>query len=89
MKTVVLEYPESWLPALSTDATHFAEEAKMAAAMKLFERGRFSSGQAARFAGVSRVKFLLSCGDWGVSSLGPWDEEEISREFSTELPART
>lgn len=89
MKTVVLEYPESLLAALSTDASHFAEETKMAAAMKLFERGRFSSGQAASFAGVSRVKFLLSCGDWGVSSLGPWDEAEVEREFATELPART
>jgi hypothetical protein len=88
MKSVVLEYPESLLAALSTDSVHFAQEAKMAAAMKLFERGRFSSGQAADFAGVSRAKFLLSCGDWGVGSLGPWDEAEIEREFATELPAR-
>jgi predicted HTH domain antitoxin len=88
MKTVVLEYPESLLAALSTDASHFAQETKMAAAMKLFERGRFSSGQAANFAGVSRAKFLISCGEWGVSSLGPWDEEEIEREFTTLLPGR-
>ena len=89
MKSVVLEYPESLLAVLGTDASHFAQEAKMAAAMKLFERGRFSSGQAAEFAGVSRAKFLLSCGDWGVSSLGPWDEAELEREFATVLPPRT
>lgn len=87
MKSVVLEYPESLLAALSTDSVHFAQEAKMAAAMKLFERGRFSSGQAAQFAGVGRQEFLLSCRQWGVDTVN-WDEEEIAREFETPLPAK-
>lgn len=87
MKTVVLEYPESWLPALSTNAGSFAQEAKMAAAMKLFEVGRFSSGQAAQFAGVGRQEFLLSCRQWGVDTVN-WDEEELAREFETPLPAK-
>lgn len=87
MKSVVLEYPESLLAALSTDSVHFAQETKMAAAMKLFERGRFSSGQAAQFAGVGRQEFLLSCRQWGVDTVN-WDEEEIAREFETPLPAK-
>ncbi|MGV3662425.1 MAG: UPF0175 family protein [Prosthecobacter sp.] len=61
MSAVVLEYPESLLIALGTDAPHFAEETKMAAAMKMFERDRLTSGQAAQFAGVGRAEFLLSC----------------------------
>lgn len=87
MSTVVLEYPEAWLAALSTDALKFERETKMAAAMKLFERGRFTSGQAAQFAGVSRTEFLLSCPQWGVDSVN-WDEAELEAEFTTPLPER-
>lgn len=87
MKSVVLEYPDAWLAALSTDALQFEREAKMAAAMKLFERGRFTSGQAAQLAGVTRAEFLLSCRQWGVDSVR-WDEAEIEAEFATPLPVR-
>ena len=44
MNAVTLEYPDVWLAPLGTDAEHFAQEAKLAAAMKLFEKGRFTSG---------------------------------------------
>jgi predicted HTH domain antitoxin len=80
MKTATFSYPES-LPALanlSPDA--FEAEARMAMAMKLYELGRLTSGQAALMAGVSRVDFLLSCRQYGIASVS-WDEEEISREF--------
>lgn len=52
----------------------------MALAMKLFEMGRLTSGQAALLAGVSRVAFLLSCPQWNVPSVA-WDAAEISAEF--------
>lgn len=42
-------------------------ELRMASALKLFELGRISSGLAARLAGISRVEFLLTCGQYGVS----------------------
>lgn len=58
MNAVTLEYPEAWLAPLGTDAEHFAKEAKLAAAMKLFEKGRFTNGQAAQFAGVGRSDFF-------------------------------
>lgn len=38
----------------------------MASALKLFELGRISSGLAARLAGIGRVEFLLTCGQYGV-----------------------
>lgn len=85
MSAVVLEYPDTWLVALGTDAPHFAEEVKMAAAMKMFERGRLSSGQAAQFAGIGKIEFLLSCSQWGVNSV-KWDDADIEAEFSTPLP---
>ena len=80
MKTAKFSYPES-LPALanlSSDA--FEAEARMAMAVKLYELGRLTSGQAALMAGVSRVDFLLSCRQYGVASVS-WDDEEMRREF--------
>ena len=87
MNAVTLEYPDAWLAALGTDAQHFAQDAKMAAAMKLFEIGRFTSGQAAQFAGVSRRDFLLSCRQWCVDSV-KWDAAELDAEFAMPLPPR-
>jgi len=56
--------------------------------MKLFEMERFTSGQAAQFAGVSRKEFLLSCHRWGVDSV-KWDGAELEAEFGTALPPRS
>ncbi len=88
LNAVTLEYPANWLAAMGTDAQRFAQDAKMAAAMKLFEMERFTSGQAASFAGVSREEFLLSCRQWGVDSV-KWDEAEVEAEFATPLPSRS
>ena len=52
----------------------------MAMAVKLFEMGRLTSGQAAHMAGVSRVQFLLECSRFGVPSVS-WEQEEIEAEL--------
>jgi predicted HTH domain antitoxin len=80
MKTFQIEYPESIPAALNLSAQSFEEEAKKALAVKLFELGRLSSGQAAAMAGMSRVAFLLSCHRLGASTV-EWDAEEIDAEF--------
>ncbi len=85
MKSLQIEYPESWPAATGSSADRFEGEARMALAMKLFEMGRLSSGQAAQLAGVSRVAFLLSCSQWNVPTVA-WDAAEISAEFRP-LPA--
>lgn len=85
MSAITLEYPTSWLATLGLDAEHFAEETRLAAAMKLFERGRLSSGQAAQLAGVTRAGFLLSCHQWGVDSVN-WDDDDLTAEFEGSLP---
>lgn len=87
MNAITLEYPDSWLVPMATDASHFAKDAKMAAAVKLFEVGKLTSGQAAQFAGVGRQDFLLDCRNWGVDSVN-WDADEIETEFATPLPGR-
>jgi predicted HTH domain antitoxin len=88
MNAITLEYPDSWLVPMATDALCFAKDAKMAAAVKLFEVGKLTSGQAAHFAGVGHQEFLVSCRQWGVDSVN-WDTDEIEAEFTTPIPGRT
>ena len=75
-----IEYPESWTASAGSSAERFENEARMAAAMKLFEMGRLSSGQAAQLAGVSRTAFLFNCPQWNVPVVD-WDADERAAEF--------
>jgi len=68
------------LSALNESPESFEEEARVALAVKLYEMGRLTSGQAAALAGMSRVQFLLSCHRYGAASVA-WDEEELRSEF--------
>ena len=52
----------------------------MAAAAKLYELGKLSSGRAAELAGVSRVSFLQALGNYGVS-LFDESEEELRQDL--------
>ena len=44
-------------------------EARLAMAVKLFETGKLTSGQAARLAAIPRVDFLYELGRFGVSPI--------------------
>ncbi len=46
------------------------QELKMAIAAIFFDKGIFSSGQAAEFAGVTKRKFIENVGSYGVSVFG-------------------
>ena len=54
MKTLSIPYPESLLGSLHVSEGEFEREARMAMAVKLFDTGRLSSGQAADLAGMPR-----------------------------------
>ena len=80
MKAIEIQYPEAWTAVSGSSAEAFECETRMAAAVKLFEMGRLTSGQAAQLAGIPRVTFLLSCPQWGVPAVA-WDVDEVAAEF--------
>ena len=68
MTEVVLEVPDDTLVALKLTPERFRDEVRLAAAAKLLELGRLSTGAAARLAGLPVSAFLARLADYGVAS---------------------
>jgi len=68
MSQITMEIPDDTLLALNLTEEQAGDALRMAAAVKLYELGRLSSGAAARLAGVPRVLFLSRIADYGVDT---------------------
>jgi predicted HTH domain antitoxin len=76
---VTIQCPDEVLISLKTDAASFGRDIALAAAMKLYELGRLSSGRAAQLAGLARVEFLRRAAEFKVPA---WDlsEDELRQD---------
>ncbi len=68
MSAVTLQLPDDLDLALNVPADELAHAVIVAAAVKLFERGKISAGKAAELAGMPKPLFLVTLAEWGVSA---------------------
>jgi predicted HTH domain antitoxin len=81
MSQLILDVPDESLLSLHLSDEAAADEIRLAAAVKLYELGRLSSGAAARLAGIPRVLFLSKLADYGVDTFN-LTEDELERQTS-------
>ncbi len=83
--SMTIDYPDTFPDALHMSRAEFEREALLAMAVKLFETGKLSSGQAAGLAHLSRIDFISELGRFGVSPIqvGPEDlEADVANAMS-------
>ncbi len=79
MIQLTIEMPESALSSLRQDPHHFAQELRLATAVKWYEMRRISQERAAEIAGISRSEFITALGQFGVSPF-QYEADEMIEE---------
>lgn len=75
MSRISFEVPKHSLDALNLPGEEVAATLRMAAAVKLFEMERLSSGAAAELAGVPKPVFMATLADFGVETFRLSEDE--------------
>jgi predicted HTH domain antitoxin len=75
MAQLTLTIPNEIPQLLKMSEREFAQEAQLLLAVKLFELGKLTSGQAAALAGMPRVAFLTMLKRYNVPAINLEDEE--------------
>ncbi|MFC1853353.1 UPF0175 family protein [candidate division CSSED10-310 bacterium] len=65
---ITIDIPDEIALALKVPVASLSEELRLAAAVKLYELGKLSSGAASRLAGIPRTVFLTKLADYGVDT---------------------
>ena len=81
MKQIMVTLPDETSLALKVPLEALGSELLLAAAVKLYEIGKLSSGAAAELAGIPKPLFLMKLGDYGVETFD-LTQDELQREIS-------
>ena len=81
MKTIALELPASLLWQTGESEKQLKARAQFLLALKFFELGQMTSGQAAELSQMSRVEFLFEASKHGVP-VANLDEAELAEEIA-------
>ena len=75
MKILEIAVSDEVFVSLKENPQELIDEIRLAAAAKLYELGKLSSGLAADFAGMPRVSFLHALARYGVSMFDITEDE--------------
>jgi len=79
MSQITVTLPDDAARTFQVPPDRLGDELKLAAAMKLLEMGRISSGKAAELAGIPKPVFLTRMADYGVVTF-QCSKEELRRD---------
>ena len=84
MDTLTIQIPESVLLQTGASRESLQREGEFWLALRFFQSGRLTSGQAAAMCGLNRVDFLFEAGRQGVD-VADLDGDELKQELEAAL----